>query len=380
MKLLFWRGRVSRESFRDRFIDALKLRFPDTTIRADEDLGVVIDGLQSGSSHTVWLERAYQEFEQDPKAIGEIFERWLAMLAETANTSDHPDRLSALVPMVKDRSWISEQQEAVTDFWIEDYNSELVVAYAVFRTGISFVSNADVAAFGRSKEDLRQLALENLRNKVFGNRSVIGEDGLYLVGVGGNLEASLVLDDEVWRDARIRIQGAPIVGLPDRDSFVVVGADEMPSKVFEAARMVSRLHRTEPYPVSDQLFRKTADRFEPLDVGPVDDSHPIPNLEVIDVIGKKKDVGATLALVIATPILADPRSIYRLFRKLDAYLGYVASEAYREECGNPDPGNTRIEVNLHAGAAPEVKELLGSLSSWAEKRGASLRVVEIERA
>ena len=74
-------------------------------------------------------------------------------------------------------------------------------------------------------------------------------------------------------------------------------------------------------------------RFVLLDPQEVDDSHPIPDISVIDVHGMRQNGGSTMAVVIATPMQADPRSVYRLFRKLDGHLEYIKTAAYREQCG-----------------------------------------------
>ena len=113
--------------------------------------------------------------------------------------------------------------------------------------------------------------------------------------------------------------------------------------------------------------------YQPLDTAWIDDSHPIPNLDVIDVHAVKKS-GSRLVIVIASPLRADARSIFRLYSKLEGYLDYVGSPSHRQEHGPPTPQTTSIEVSLHAGADAEVLDLLTSLGDWVAKRGAALRV------
>jgi hypothetical protein len=68
------------------------------------------------------------------------------------------------------------------------------------------------------------------------------------------------------------------------------------------------------------LYQRSGRVWEPLDSGPVDVTHPIPNLEVIDIHATKKGGGADLVVIVASPLRADARSMFRLARKLDAYL------------------------------------------------------------
>jgi hypothetical protein len=147
--------------------------------------------------------------------------------------------------------------------------------------------------------------------------------------------------------------------------------------VFRVALLVSNCHRTGFYPISPSLFHRSEDRWEPLDPAPVDDSHAIPNLGVIDVHAIKKGGGSDLVIVVASPLGADARSIFRLFRKVDGYLEAINADGYRKECGSPRPKNTSIIVRLHPRSDPAVERILKSRASWAKERCASLRVEKI---
>jgi hypothetical protein len=114
-----------------------------------------------------------------------------------------------------------------------------------------------------------------------------------------------------------------------------------------------------------------------LDPSPLDDSHPIPSLQVIDIHAVKKSGGSDLVVVVASPLEADARSIFRLMKKLDGYLQEINSDGYRNECGAPSPGATSIIVRLHPRSDPAVEEVLAAAVSWAEARNASLRVEKI---
>ena len=105
-----------------------------------------------------------------------------------------------------------------------------------------------------------------------------------------------------------------------------------------------------------------------------DSTHPIPSLAVVDVMSVKKDGGADLFVVAASPLMADARSQSRLLAKLHGYLGFIASGAFRSQAGVPTPANTAIVVKLHPGSAPEIRGLLARSESWVLSHQASLRV------
>jgi hypothetical protein len=139
--------------------------------------------------------------------------------------------------------------------------------------------------------------------------------------------------------------------------------------------MVDHGFRTAQYPISRHLMSRQAGRFELIDPREIDDTHPIPNLGVIDVHAVRKTGGSTMAVIIATPLSAEPRSIFRLFRKLTGHLDYKDTDEYREQCGT---GNTDIEVNIHKESDAAVFELLAALPDFVEQRGARLVVKDLE--
>jgi hypothetical protein len=379
VKLFQWRGRTSKKAFRDRFRAALQERLPDAEIVESGDLDLRIERLPSGMTQNVWLSRAYQEFCKSPSEGDEIVSRWVRSVAAMGSSTVDPDRI---VPVVKDHQWLTEQGASLNgqgDFspWVEPYNSELVVVFAQLRDGLSFGPRSDYDALGIPLTELRTRAFANLR-RVVENISVTGEEGEYLLGAGGTIDASLLLLDEITKDPRIELQGEPLVAVSDRDSFWVAD-DANPYAVFGIAARVARCYQSEPYPISRHFFRKSGAVWEPLDPELADDSHPIPKLDVIDIHARKRDGGGDLVIVVASAMSADARSVFRLFRKLDAYLREIESETYRQEFGKASPESTCVIVKLDPDTDPVIPGLLNSYAEWVKSRGALLKVEELER-
>jgi uncharacterized protein YtpQ (UPF0354 family) len=381
MKLLPWRGRTSKSAFRDRMCAVLREKLPDATIAATGELDIRISGLTSQAQVDVWLGRAYSEFQQKPGEAEDIIQRFVQAALRTAN---HPPlELDRIVPTIKPHDWLSSQLSALADHaqtggfdpWVEPYNAELSIVYAEYRDGIRYGSRSEFESLGVSAEVIRELALANLR-RIIGAIAVTGEDGLYLLGAGGTLSASLILLDEVISDPRLDIIGKPVVAVSDRNSFWVVD-DSSSAAVFDLADRVTSCYRSEQYPISSSLYYRSGEKWEPLDPAPVDDTHAIANLQVIDVHAIKKGGGSDLVVVVASPLGADARSIFRLFRKLDGYLETINASAYREECGPPTAETTSIIVRLHPRSEPAVENILRVVGGWAEARNASLRVEKI---
>ena len=95
-----------------------------------------------------------------------------------------------------------------------------------------------------------------------------------------------------------------------------------------------------------------------------DKNHPIPSVDTCDVYGIMKGGGAKLVIVIASPIDGDTRSLERLMKKMDHYLGFIASETFLAECGPPSPQNTVIEVFIHPDSDRAAFDLLERSRDW----------------
>jgi uncharacterized protein YtpQ (UPF0354 family) len=375
VKLFQWRGRVSRKDFRKEFMAAVIAAAPQARcveVPEDDDLSFRIEGLEEYGQVTISLHRAFAEFEKEPDTRAEILAHWLTStehLWQPPRAIDSAD----VIPTIKDRSWLAAQYAPAEEppeagsprsFWVDDYNDELVVVYAVHRNGFSYTSRSTLLEAGIPAEGIRALALGNLRART-PERSVDAFNGVFVVNAGGNFEASLLLDDSLWSDQRF---GGEIllVAVPERDCLIAC-TESSAQAVWNLASMASHGARTQPYPISSRLFVRARDRFELLDLDEHDDEHPIPALDVIDIEARRDDGTSRFVIVIATPLSPDPRSVFRLFRKIDLLLNhFAATNRVREK--------TELEINIHAGSDPAIFALLAALPSYVASRGATLFV------
>jgi hypothetical protein len=109
-----------------------------------------------------------------------------------------------------------------------------------------------------------------------------------------------------------------------------------------------------------------------------DQSHPIPNMGVVDLIVESKTGEIELLIIVASPLQADPRSQTRLLDKIGGYLSYVSSSEFCKEFGAPSPNKTRIIVKLHPNSAPIIRELLTRCHDWVGDNNAALSVEDLE--
>lgn len=372
VKILPWRGRTNKKAFVERFKAAFLDSCPDVVIEESAELELRVVHPAQDRTLDVRLERAYEEFCKTPANADEIVSRWVRSLASTVSGSlaIDPDHI---IPVIKGHSWLQSQGDGSA--WHEIYNSELIIVFAEFNDSLWFCDPSSVETLGIPLAELRERAFANLRHKIK-QVSVTGKEGEFILAAGGTIDSSLLLMDEVTQDPRMKLAGNPLVGVSDRDSFWLAD-DADPFAVFGISLKVARYHRSEAYPISNQLFYKQSARWMPLDPEREDASHPIHNLNVLDIVLKKRD-GVSLVIIIASPLSADARSVFRLSRKLDGYLQEISSDAWHEENPTATPDSTWITVKLHPDSDPVITPLLNAYGNWVKSQGAVLVVEELD--
>ena len=361
----------------ERFRAALEARLPDALLEELGELEFRFERPPDISSRTVWLGRAYQEFCKNPESVEEILSRWLSNVTAPNEERVNPDHI---IPVVKDWRWRTDNEAANPDGgfdpWTEPYNSELIVVFAQRHNGLWFPHRSDFLKLGVPLDELRERAFANLRN-VLEIQSIRGREGEYLLGAGGTIDANLLLLEESTQDPRIQLAGEPLVAVSDRDSFWIAD-DANPFAVFGVALRVAHCYRSEPYPISKQLFHRVEGVWQPVDPVPEDAGHPIPKLDVIDICGEKRDGGVDFVVIVASPIGADARSIFRLASKLDGHLCEIESSNWKQQHPKASAATTHIIVNLHPDSDPVIAKVLDANATWVESRGARLIVEDLE--
>jgi len=237
MGIFKWRGRVSKQEFRKQFVEKLQAEAPQLqcTLSDTDELEVTVSGSTAGNQSIVSLHRAYAEFEQDPSQRDDILERFMGLV--TRQREELPLDTAHVVPMIKTRGWLNDQYARDANppvlgsddaFWVDEYNDELVVVYAEHREGFSYRPRSDFAAAGLSQSDIRARALDNLRSRT-PKREFSPVNGAWLLNAEGAFEASLLLDDEVWKTAAVlkdfyQIQPGDNIP-PSKPTEVLIGFD-----------------------------------------------------------------------------------------------------------------------------------------------------------
>jgi hypothetical protein len=101
---------------------------------------------------------------------------------------------------------------------------------------------------------------------------------------------------------------------------------------------------------------------------PTPTAHPIASLDTFDNV-LTTDRGAYLGLVIAGPLVDDEVSRVRLKRKVDLYVGYFLSQAYRDRYGSAGSDRSRVYISIHAGSDASMLKLVESYCDYIRGNG-----------
>lgn|SRR5215472_1548639 len=101
---------------------------------------------------------------------------------------------------------------------------------------------------------------------------------------------------------------------------------------------------------------------------------PIQNLENIDVLGRRKDGGIDLAIVVSGPLRNTADHLDRVERKIRNYIGEVSSPEFSEQFP-ANEASRRILLVTEYTIDPAVLALISSLRRIAVSAGVALEIV-----
>lgn len=102
---------------------------------------------------------------------------------------------------------------------------------------------------------------------------------------------------------------------------------------------------------------------------------PIQNLDRIDLMGRRKDGGVDLVIVVSGPLQDIETHLDGVERKIAAYIHAISSPQFAEEFPQSDAARRILLVTEHA-IDPAVIALIDSLRRTAVDAGAALDIVD----
>lgn len=260
---------LSTTQFTQVFSKALKSADPSVTIQVKGDLELVIKDAK-GKESTAFLDNAYTQYLQDPKEVREVLDIYVKSFLESKTKSDAIDR-TRIVPIIKDRAWLEEIRESVKHRngetlaanVFEDYNQNLVIVYAEDTpNNINYFSSEAFEKLGISKDQLRSLAVENLKRLIPKPQIQFGPLAS-MITAGGDYEASLLLFGDLWAGIP-DVAGDIVVAIPSRDLLLFAGSQNKQG-VTKLRELATKYVKESAYHLTDSLFVYRDGKFVPFE-------------------------------------------------------------------------------------------------------------------
>lgn len=249
-------------AFTQEFARALARTRPSANVSVAGDLKLTIKETD-GLVRNIQLNNAYNEYKLDPQRFGDLVATFSAIFSQSASKEAGLDR-TRIIPVIKDRQWLDElhntlKAKGVAQQHLADrFNDELVIVYAQDDPNrMRYLTTQE--DFGLSREELRSLAIANLKRVL--PKIEMGRVGdVALMSAGGNYEASLLLIDEIWSSGQIQVNGDIVVAIPTRDTLLVTGSRSR-SGLKLVRELTAKFKAQGPYELTDTLFRYRDGRF-----------------------------------------------------------------------------------------------------------------------
>jgi uncharacterized protein YtpQ (UPF0354 family) len=255
---------LSARAFTERVAAGLAAKLPGSKATVAGDLQITIRRAE-GSEIMLSVRNLYQDYKANPGNIGAIIDVYAAGLAEKPARAAAKLDATRIVPVIKDRQWLEDNRKALRakapnlEFLFEDFNDELVIVYAedtASRTRY-LMANEDP---GIDRAALRQHAVDNLL-RLLPKVEVRNHDDVFsLISAGGDYEASLLLDDNMWRGGQIKVNGDIVVAIPAKDVLLVTGSKNRKGLTM-VRKLAAEFAGQGRYRLTDALFVYRNGRF-----------------------------------------------------------------------------------------------------------------------
>jgi uncharacterized protein YtpQ (UPF0354 family) len=161
-------------------------------------------------------------------------------------TKSHPDSQPVIEPLVADL--------------LVTYAFDLPESFEMFR-------EIDRRRLGLSIEELRAKALANLQKQLPPVQQG-GQPPVLMLAVGNNMEACLLLIDELWEKVSVNVPGKVVVSVPSRD-VLMFSSSERPSGIEIMKKLAIEARNREPvHGLSEYLLAWDAGKWIVFDGDP----------------------------------------------------------------------------------------------------------------
>jgi hypothetical protein len=107
---------------------------------------------------------------------------------------------------------------------------------------------------------------------------------------------------------------------------------------------------------------------------PKEPDSPIRDIASIDMIGRRKDGGVDLGIIVTQRLERKEEHQQLLMDKVEAYLRAINSDKFRKDYGDPPPSKTIILVKCLIPPDPVIGALVKRMERWAKDNRARIKL------
>ena len=250
---------MSPADFTEEVARRVRLAAPQVDVQVVNALELGINMSEDGGNRA-FLDNAYQMYQgESARNRSDLIDRFVRSFAEAAAGLERSR--DAIIPIIKDRGWLEEIRqsmqrmgsETVQENVYEDINDALVVVYAIDTpSNIAYLNPDELEALGVQRDELRALAVRNLRGLLPGIEVHRG-DLVNMITADGNYEASLLLFADLWERERDKLRGEPVAAVPARDLLLFADSAN-PDAVAQLKQLAAKMRAEATYALTDRLF------------------------------------------------------------------------------------------------------------------------------
>jgi len=260
---------LTTKEFTNEFKSCLTAKLSEAKIVIEQPLHLKV-AKPEGTTFYAFLNNAYAQYRTSPENKAEVIEKYAAAIIEMRDTEGDLVDKQRIVPVVKDKNWLRETQQSSQaranakplDYVWEIYNEELVILFAEDRSAsMRFLTIEDLAILKIQLQDLRELACANL-TRILPTQEIQSRGEIYRIMGGGDYDASLLLLNHFWENAKLDIRGELVVAIPSRDCLLATGGENEKS-LCVLREFAAKIRATGHHTLTSKLFARRNGRFMP---------------------------------------------------------------------------------------------------------------------
>jgi len=251
---LFSQKKLSENEFTDLYKTELGIRIEGIEFISVENL--VIKTKKNGSEVAHYLDNAYTDYLQSPKELKDILKRYTSSAEDTYKETE-AFSMADIVPRIKSRHYLDEvigltDQEEIP-FIYEKLNEELYIFYGLDRdNSISYLTLKEFNDNNLVLDELRDIAVNNI-HRIVNKIEAHGGEGFYFLAAGGDYEASLILDENIWIEQNFKVNGDFVFSVPSKDMLIITGSNDS-ENILKLKNIMTNVLDGGSHLISDKLF------------------------------------------------------------------------------------------------------------------------------